>query len=173
MAKKAPETNPFVQSASGFKITAIWKMEKLITAGAESSDSASAVSTQWRAYKFEKDDRVSLYIDGLLGFFPHLSSAAKDMMMYIAARMQYDTDIIELEEEKYCNVMNLSRSTFFSAKRELTNRIIIPRTSRRNTYWINPAYLFRGNRMEKYPDSVVMRNEHPFEKLDDKISAVE
>ena len=166
MAKKHPETNPFVQNGSGFTINAVWKFEELVSSGVHLVDAVDGKSSsQYRAYKYEKDDRISLYTAGLLGFFPSLSTSSKDMIMYIASRVQYDSDIIELEEEKYCTVMNVSRSTFYSAKKEIVNRIIIPRTSRKNTYWINPSYLFRGNRMEKYPKMVKMHNDHPFDKL--------
>lgn len=165
MPKKLPETNPFVQNGTGFKIEAIWKMEELVPNGAKrTSEYSTAGATTFHAYKYERDDRVAVYTKGILGMFSVLSSAAKDMMMFIASRIQYDSDVIELEEDRYCKIMNVSRSTFFAAKKELTNRLIIPRTSRKNTYWINPMYLFKGNRLEKYPESVVMVNNHPMDR---------
>jgi len=171
MAKHSEETNPFVQP-DVFKIRAIWKMETLVTSGTENAQSGSKTNTQQlRAYKFEKSPKVLLYTDNLFSFYPQLMSAAKDMIMYIAAYVQYDCDYIELNEEKYCTLMNVSRSTFYAAKKDLTNRIIVPRMKRKNTYWINPQYLYRGSRMDKYPNSVVMENDHPFNKV--KASIVE
>jgi hypothetical protein len=164
MAKKAPETNPFVQIGQGFVINAVWKSEELTSSGEVPGDGSGSFSTQLRVYRFERDSRVSLYTDGLLGFFPGLSTSSKDMLLYIASRIQFNSDVIELEEDKYCVTMNVSRSTFFTARKELTNRIIVPRTSRKNTYWINPGYMFKGNRMEKYPEAVRMHNTHPFDK---------
>lgn len=170
MAKSTPETNPFVQKESGFRINAIWKMEELVASGdtREHEGPNDKSSSQWHAYRYETDDKVTLYTRDLLGVFPFLSSAAKDMLIYVAARVQYNSDVIELEEEKYCRVMDVARSTFFAAKKELTNRLIIPRTSRKNTYWINPSYLFRGNRMERFPTAIHMENDHPFERFKKK-----
>ena len=167
MAKKHEETNPFVQLYTGFRIEAIWKCEKLITSVADDSerDPNNKTGTQLRAYKFERDNKVTMFTDGLVGMFPNLPAASKDMFMYIAARIQYDCDYIELDEERYCKTMNTSRTTFFNAKRDLINRLIIPRSKRKNTYWINPSYLFKGSRMEKYPEYVRMMNEHPFNKI--------
>ena len=107
---------------------------------------------------------MNLYTDGLMGFFPMLSSSGKDMFMYVCSKLQYNQDYIELTEERYCKDTGVSRSTFFSAKRELTNRVLIERKSRRNTYWINPMYMFRGDRMAQYPAAVKMVNEHPFKE---------
>jgi len=104
-----------------------------------------------------------MYTDGLLGFFVGLSSSAKDMVMYIASRLPYNQDYLELTEERYCAAMQVSRRTYFNARQQLENRIIIERVTRKGTYWINPAYLFKGNRMTMYPWAVKMDNAHPFE----------
>ena len=159
MAKKLPEINPFVQNSTGFAVHAIWKMRKLGIGGGSESPSAL-----YEVHPVDVDDRVQVYTDGLLGFFPLLNSAAKDMFIYIACKLPLDQDYLELPDDKYCKEMNVSRATFFNARKELINRIIIPRTTRKNTYWINPAYLFKGDRLNKFPESVRMMNTHPLDK---------
>jgi len=156
MAKKTPEENPFVQIALDFTIYAIWKSAELRPAGAP-ADMSLSNSRTFAYTKFEVNSKASVYSDnGLLNIFPTLPSAAKDMFMYIVAKIQYESDVIELEEEKYMETMGVSRATFYSARKALTNRIIMERKERKNTYWVNPAYIFRGSRISKYPKNVKM-----------------
>jgi len=159
MSKKTPETNPFVQA---LEINSVWKLEiEEINVG----ESAGGKITQAKTKIIDVDDRVSVYSAGLLGWFKDLPASAKDMFMYIGAHLGWERDIIEMDEEKYCKMMDVSRNTFFSAKTALTNRLIIPRTSRKNTYWVNPAYLFKGNRVTSYPERVVETNTNPLDNL--------
>jgi hypothetical protein len=118
----------------------------------------------FKATRVETAPRVTLYTEGLLNMFLGLSPAGKDMLMYILVHLRYDQDYLELDEEKYMSDTEAGRATFYRAKVELTNRVIIPRLSRKGTYWINPMYMFRGQRMSKYPDRIKMENSHPFVK---------
>jgi len=164
MAKKPNLPNPFADP-NRFKIKAVWRLEKMITAGTDRlKEGHSTPLQQLRVYKQERGSKVLLYTEDLFTFYQNLSTSAKDMIMYIASRMRFNKDYLELEEDRYCETMNVSRSTFFSAKASINDIIILPRAKRNNTYWINPKYMFRGHRIEAYPDCVIMENTHPFEK---------
>lgn len=85
--------------------------------------------------------------------------------MYLLSRLQLDKDIIQIEETQYCRDMGVSHATYYKARKELINRVIIPRTSRRNTYWVNPNVMFRGSRIKKYPDLIYATNRNPVDFL--------
>lgn len=159
MAKKTPETNPFVQA---LEIHCIWRME---FEQAIATDEYTTEVRMAKAKLIETDDRASLYTAGLLSWFTDLSTSAKDMFMYIATKIGWEKDVIELDEETYCDVMKVSRNTFYNAKTQLTNRLLVPRTSRKNTYWVNPSYIFKGNRHERFKDRVIKTNENPLNQL--------
>lgn len=161
MPKKLPETNPFVQKEAGFVIHALWKLDRFGT----EEEHGVVGGNQARAYRLEIDDRTQLYTAHVLDLFKQLSSAAKDMFIYIAIKLPYNQDYLELDEVKYCAITGVSRATFYAAKQQLTNRLLIPRVKRNNTYWINPVYMFKGDRMKAFPHAVVTDNEHPFNKL--------
>lgn len=157
MAKKSDSTNPFCLN---MEIPGLWKLrinnEEWVEGGLTSTAKADLIDI---------GHRISTFTDGILSWFPELSSSAKDMYMYIAHKLGYETDVIEITEERYCSEMNVSRPTFYRAKHELTDRLILPRSGRRNTYWVNPGYLYRGDRRKAYGDKIVETNENPLNKL--------
>lgn len=157
MAKKPDETNPFVQA---LVIKAVWKLN--IEHWDEETEGSRAVA---KVHQIDRDDRASVYTDGLLEWFKSLPSSSKDMFMYIATVLGWEKESVQLVEEKYCQEMGVARATFFAAKHELVNRLIIPKKSRKNMYWVNPSYLFKGSRTKVFPNNVVPINEHPFEGL--------
>lgn len=159
MPKKQPESNPFVSKASGFTIKAMWKLEKLTSGSVTEHTSGGKI--QWCPYRLEVNDRASVYTEDILELFAQLSSGAKDMFMYVAAKLPYGKDYIELDEIRYCDVMKVAHATFFRSRKDLLNKLLVPRADRKGTYWVNPTYMFKGARMEKYPEAVVMLNDHP------------
>ena len=158
MAKKPPETNPFVQA---LEIKGLWKLDIEEINGTEG---ASKI-TQAKSNLIDIDERISVYTNGLLNWFKDLSSCAKDMFMYIGTHLGWEKDVIEIDEDRYCEEMEVSRRTFYAARQALTNRLIIPRTSRKNTYWVNPTYLFKGDRVMVYRGNVKPTNDNPLDKL--------
>lgn len=63
----------------------------------------------------------------------------------------------------------MSESTFHRAKNGLTAlNIITRRMERQGTYWINPAMVFRGNRVVNYPKCGVAVNEDPLRTIKER-----
>jgi hypothetical protein len=154
--EKVPEPNPFEVP---LQIPFMYRMEAIAVPRANNDGKLYEIR------RMEVSNRATLYLDLVMPLFQELTGAAKDMVMYIAQHLRWDTDYLELREDRYCEDMGVTRATFFAAKSQLVNRLIIPRTSRRHTYWINPALLYKGNRLHRYPDRAVPVNDHPFERL--------
>lgn len=87
------------------------------------------------------------------------------MVLWIMEHLPYEQDYMEMSEERYCSDMQVSKSSFYAAKGQLVNRLIIPRQSRRNTYWVSPGYLYKGSRVNRFKDRVVYENENPLARL--------
>jgi hypothetical protein len=113
-----------------------------------------AGSSTCDSFPIDGDPHASVYAMDLMARFTELGSSAKDMFMHIVTHIGYETDVIELREIDYCSDRGISRPTFFRAKQELIEWLILPRSARKNTYWVNPSYIFRGNRLKKYPDNI-------------------
>lgn len=105
----------------------------------------------------DKQTPISLYMtDDLLTIKKQFSPAAKDMVDYICRYLGANRETIEIKYEKYCTVMGeISLRTFYRAKEELNNLIIV-RKARKDVYYINPKFLFRGQRLKAFPDNVVI-----------------
>lgn len=157
-SKNNPETNPFVNT---LEIKAKWIVEQQVINDVYEASQVVLASTR----PVEVDNWCNIYTDHLLHVVIGMSSAAKDMIFWLLAHIGYEIDIIEIREDKYCEEMKVSGRTFYKARNELLNRFIIPRASRRNTYWINPTYFFRGKRAKSYPKNLVMMNDNPLSHL--------
>jgi hypothetical protein len=135
--KKQVESNPFT---ADFVIEA-----------SEIRHSGLAVSI------IERNRPMSVWSNGaVLKAIVQFSPSAKDMIFYIINHLGEATDTIEIEYERYKvkTGLDISLRTFQRAILELTNKIIADRPARKNTYWVNPAVLYRGNRIRNYPTHV-------------------
>lgn len=118
-----------------------------------------------KSFLIDVEDSTPVYTDRTLPLFKELSSCAKDMFMWICAHLGKNTDVIEIPEPKYCAEMGVASRTFFKAKAELLNRVIVPRESRSNTYFVSPLYIYRGSRIKAYPDNVMIKSKDPLENF--------
>jgi hypothetical protein len=154
MAKRPEETNPFLHA---LEIPAIYKLNptEYIKEG------GTILSTKI----IDKSTRCSVYTDSLFSWFPKIPTAAKDMVLWIAAHLPFEQTYLEMEMEKYCKEMEIAQSTFYACRVAILNHLIIPRTSRKNTYWVNPEYLYKGSRIKNFGAQIKFQNEDPLEKL--------
>lgn len=153
MAKKATETNPFLH---GLEIPAIHKLNPI-----ERIAGGTTISTR----PLDTATRCAVYTDHIFNWFKGIPTAAKDMVLWIAHQLPYQQDYLEMDMEKYCKDMEVAQSTFYACRQALINHLIIPRVSRKNTYWVNPTYLYKGNRIKNFRDNVKFYNENPLDRL--------
>jgi hypothetical protein len=112
-------------------------------------------------YIVEKNPPIGVYMSTeLLRLLSSLNSSSKDMAFYIMKYLGYSADTIEIKPDIYCERMSVSLKTFYRAKADLTNVLIIPK-KRKDTYYINPSLLFRGTRAKAFPEHVVLEEENP------------
>lgn len=144
------EMNPFIQS---FKITVIEKDETYSVA--RTGDIIDGVVTKYQkvtdTIQFEQQSKVSVYyipyIENVL--FKELKSNARDLLLYVVYNIKQDTDFISLKHDKVCKEMFCSKPTLISAIKQLADVAIICKKSQ-SEYWVNPHYIFKGNRMKFY-----------------------
>ncbi len=146
-------TNPFVFT---LKINAVLREKKFKTAG---------VGFHIDAKILDIDHHASVYSEATLELAKQLPAGAVMMLLWIVSKLRYNTDYIEISEKRYCEEMSVSRTTFHVSRNALLNRVIAPRALRSNTFYINPAYLFRGNRSEVYPTKVSVKNNSRYSQL--------
>lgn len=99
----------------------------------------------------EQQDKVSVYnipyIENIL--FKELRSSGRDLLLYVIYNIHKDEDIINLKPDKVCKEMDISKGTYYSGLTQLIDAGIICKKNI-SIYWINPLYIFKGNRIDYY-----------------------
>lgn len=142
--------NPFVQN---FKL----KVVKVNTTYYETKthDITEGVVGKFKqvteSFLAEQQEKTSVYDVGYIEniLFKELKSNGRDMLLYVIYNLEKDSDIINLKQDKVCEKIGISRATYYSAIQQLIDVAILCR-KHSSEYWINPFYLFKGNRIEYY-----------------------
>lgn len=136
--KKTTENNPFRNAL------AIEVRELLVKAPA-------------RTYFTEVQASTAIYIDdSSLKIVRELPSASKDMLFYMMRYLGVNKETIKLNTEVYCERMGVTEKTFRTARQGLVNIVLIKKKDRKDIYFINPAFLFKGRRIDAFPTSRVI-----------------
>lgn len=100
-------------------------------------------------YMIEEQRKTSLYrlpfIDNVI--FTELDGNGRSLLLYIAYHIQKDKDYINLKTETVCKAMNISRPTLIKAIHQLIDLGAISKRASRSEYWVNPQFIFNGNRI--------------------------
>lgn len=82
--------------------------------------------------------------------YKQLRPAGRDLFQYVTVMLKKELDYIELIHKKVCEDMNdISRGTLHSGITQLTQAGIICKRDPK-TYWINPLYIYNGNRIDYF-----------------------
>jgi predicted transcriptional regulator len=91
-----------------------------------------------------------------------MKSNGRDLLLYIIYNIKENEDFINLKLDKICGQIKTSRPSLIKGINELSDVGIITRKSQSN-YWVNPHFIFKGNRIEHYykccPESVSIISE--------------
>ena len=97
----------------------------------------------------DKTQFVKLYVDGVSAI-EGLSSSGKKVfkILYLAIRDNKDTDTILMSFDIVDqDIVKISRTTYFKGMKELADKKFIAETMIQNYYFINPDYMFNGDRL--------------------------
>jgi Firmicute plasmid replication protein (RepL) len=109
---------------------------------------------QTSKFLIEQQSAVSFYKIGNSAvttnyLFTMLTNAGRDLLWYIIANIGDSRDYIKLDRESICKAIGVGNTYYYKGLSELREASII--TPKKNTeYWINPYFIFRGDRLEYY-----------------------
>lgn len=142
--------NPFIQNYK-LKLVEVNEVRKMVDTSNISDGIITSFETTTKTYMAEQQKKISVYdipyIENIL--FHELSSSGRDLLLYIIYNLKEDCDTINLKAEAVCKEMNISRPTLIKAITQLKDVAVICKKSQ-SEYWVNPMYLFRGNRIAYY-----------------------
>lgn len=141
--------NPFVQSLS---INVRYKK-------VSETDILGNVITNNIPLESDRYCKLFIYNDKNKSFIRALSANSLQMYLYIISELRSGEDVIRINRKQYMEDMNIkSLTTIHEAIKDLIINGIICATVERELYWINPAIIFCGSRLHKYPDNMNVVN---------------
>lgn len=102
-------------------------------------------------YYIEQQKHTKLYDTpfDLNVFYGELKPSGRDLFNYIAYKIKDDNDDIEINVAKVSKIIRLTPITIYSAIQQLIDIGVICKKAK-SLYWVNPYYMFRGDRIAFY-----------------------
>ncbi len=156
--------NPFSQE---LYIEASMRLDTMVTVKDEYGNDIPATSLIEKAlttkiYKTAatREQAMNLTVTGL------------KMFVLIQYELQTNCDWIEITPEWYVKVAGKggSRNNHKRGIDELTRYGYITPTKYKHVYWVNPRLIYAGNRIEKYPKNVVIKNVYTGKAIESKVT---
>ncbi len=143
--------NPFVQNFK-LELIQVSKSKKIIDTDDISDGIIMKYETVSKTFMIEKQHKTTVYeipfIETVL-FRNDMKSNGRDLLLYIIYNMVDNQDWINLKQDKVTKQMGNSKPTLISAISQLEDAAIICKKSQ-SEYWVNPFYIFKGNRIAYY-----------------------
>jgi hypothetical protein len=159
MARKTPikEQNPFI---SGLLYPTKWLLN---------------TQRGFDSFVIDIEPHVKIY-DKLSSLLPNMTTGELQLLHSIIRKFPA-TKTDEGLQQDYLEInhkmADMSESTFHRAKNGLIEmNVIAKRVRRQGTYWINPAMMFRGNRVKSYPENGAPVNDDPLHDLKERSKTV-
>ena len=139
--------NPFIVN---YRLQVIRINNSTSISNNDDDDSTTVLNN--KRYLIEQQEKTSCYhIPNCLDilFKQNITSKGRDLLLYIERKLGRDNDVIELKLEKTMEDMGISKPTLIKAINELKSASIIAFKGK-SVYWINPIYIFNGNRINYF-----------------------
>lgn len=155
------ELNPFIVN-NPIEVVALPKKHAIKESDDLSSPLEKLLDTH---YLHDSQDKTNVYRQNKSVMyeimFNRLTDKSRSLFLYIIYSLNKNEDYVTLSAKKVTENIGMSKRTLIEALKELKRCSIIASKSR-SVYWVNPMYLFNGNRIEYYrainPDNVVVKS---------------
>lgn len=109
-----------------------------------------------RTAYIEADEFCKVYTDSSRRkHISKLSPRASQMFLWIMYKLRAGDDLVYINRKSYMHECDVTKPTFLKATSELCDmNILKPQGKYQDLYWINPLYLYKGNRIKKYKNNV-------------------
>lgn len=147
--KEVFEINPFIVN-NPIEVVALPKKVAINN----SDDLASPIDKLLDShYLHDAQDKTNVYRWGKRAMyeiiFGRLTDKSRSLFLYIMYSINKNEDFINLSAKKVGLDIGMSKRTLVDALKELKSNQVITMKSR-SVYWVNPNYIFNGNRIEYY-----------------------
>lgn len=147
------EKNPFIYDVNKNTKTGVRRIsnkagDKLMVVSGKSGE-VVAPAGFWQAQEVDKTQFVKLYLNGVKAFKELTSAGAKVfeiLYVYVQQNIGKDQIILSyalLDKDKF----NISKATYHRGIKELIDKEFIAESYAQNLYFINPDYIWNGDRL--------------------------
>ena len=150
--------NPFVAGNFSIRVTKLKTKRKIadVTDMLEHPDSIiEDISEQTISHIIEYDTYCKVFNQAALRLhIGSLSMKAKALFLWVMYEINPSEDTIFIDYERYTKEFNVVYNTFTASLEELIDSGILSLPKVNKVYWVNPLFIFCGNRIKKYPDKL-------------------
>ena len=144
------KTNPFLKN---FPLKVLLKQHTTYEVEFKDIDTSGRMAKEVKTpYRLDTQKKTNVYyipyIENVL--YDELSPSARDVFLYIIYRIPENQDWIELPYSKLMKMLRIkSNKTIATSLQLLVDNAILIKKSQ-SAYWVNPHYVFKGNRLKFY-----------------------
>lgn len=95
--------------------------------------------------RVDREEFTKVFANAMKGI--GLSRRSSSLILYIAAQLNKDDTYVNLHQDILCELMDISKATFYRALFDLIQHNVIARTRYPYKFYINPLFIFNGNRL--------------------------
>lgn len=143
--------NPFLQSNKLAVVEIKETYYETRTSTIDSSGHISKFKKIEESYFIEQQSKVNVYKTSFATnvLFNVVKSHGRDIYIYIIHNLKENEDIIDINPTKLCTVLNISRTSIYNGIQQLIDISLLCKKFK-SEYWVNPLYIFRGDRLKFY-----------------------
>jgi len=146
--EQQPETNPFLKMIAEEDQVKVLSKD-YVTKVINHRDEISILTNN---LSFEADNSTKVYNDSKRrNTYADLTPQAIKVFLLVIMKLERNLDYVELKIEQLQDFTGWSKNSIYKYIDELAQSALIRRRqSKHSSYWINPRYIFSGNRLEYF-----------------------
>lgn len=143
------EKNPFMMDMSARARRVINKRSDMMLANATTGEIQSQVAGFWEVEEVDATKFVKLFVRGVKALKELTSAGTKVFeVLYLRVQQNKESDRIFMAWSEIDQTLTpMSKATYMRGMRELTEKGFIAATPTQGMYWLNPSFIWNGDRL--------------------------
>lgn len=140
--------NPFIMSVKTKTKRVTNKRGDMMLVSSETGEIQTTVAGFWEAEEVDSAKFIKLFVNGVKALAELSNSGTKVFeILYIEVQQNIGKDTVYLSYTALHEAAGISRSTFSRGIKELIDKKFIAATQATSWYWINPDFIWNGDRL--------------------------
>lgn len=157
--------NPFLEAASSSTKTRAKKItnsagDRLMVVSESSGEIVAPMAGFWHTEEVDKTQFVKLYVNGVKAFKDLTAAGTKVFeLLYLSIQKNIGKDQVHISFNAIDQAVSpISEATFYRGMKELVSKGFVAESLMTNVYFVNPDYLWNGDRLAFVKDYRLKRS---------------